>query len=84
MSRPVGISTHSACLRDSLNGVSLPGAALRRYLGTSSTACLNHLRTALPDSLESPTISRRDCFSRKYIRLTLPIMVMVITHSPLL
>jgi hypothetical protein len=30
------------------------------------------------------TISRTDLFSRKYIRLTLPIMAMVITPSPLL
>ena len=56
----------------------------RRYLGSSSTGAFNHLRTVLRDKLVSRTISRTDLFSRKYIRLTLPIMAMVITPSPLL
>jgi len=38
---------------------------------------LSHLRTVLRDKLVSRTISRTDFFSRKYIRLTLPIMAMV-------
>jgi hypothetical protein len=38
----------------------------------------------LRDKLVSRTISRTDFFWRKYIRLTLPIMAMVITPSPLL
>ena len=45
---------------------------------------LSHLRTVLRDKLVSRTISRTDFFSRKYIRLTLPIMAMVISPSPLL
>jgi len=68
----------------SWNGMSLPGASPRRYLGSSSTGVFNHLRTVLRDKLVSRTISRTDLFSRKYIRLTLPIMAMVITPSPLL
>jgi hypothetical protein len=74
----------SANLSESWNGVSLPGASLRRYLGSSCTAAFTHLRTVLRDKLVSRTISRTDFFSRKYIRLTLPIMAMVITPSPLL
>jgi hypothetical protein len=38
----------------------------------------------LRDKLVSRTISRTDFVSRKCIRLTLPIMAMVITPSPLL
>jgi hypothetical protein len=68
----------------SWNGVSRPGVSLRRYRGSSSTGALSHLRTVLRDRLVSRTISRTDLFSRKYIRLTLPIMAMVITPSPLL
>jgi hypothetical protein len=68
----------------SWNALSLPGAGLRRYLGSSSTGALSHLRTVLRDRLVSRTISRTDFFWRKYIRLTLPIMAMVITPSPLL
>ena len=77
-------STFSACLIDSWNGVSLPGASLRRYRGSSSTGALSHLRTVLRDMLVSRTISRTDFFWRKNIRLTLPIIAMVITRSPLL
>ena len=64
--------------------MSLPGASLRRYFGSFSTAACNHLRTVLRDKLVSRTISRTDSFSRKYIRRTLPIMAMVITPAPLL
>ena len=64
--------------------VSLPAASLRRYFGSSSTGAFSHLRTVLRDKLVNPKISRTDFFSRKYIRLTLPIMAMVITPSPLL
>jgi len=57
---------------------------MRRYLGSSSTAALSHLRTVLRDKLVSRTISRTEFFLRKNIRLTLPITAMVITPSPLL
>ena len=41
-----------------------------------------HARAVLRDKLVSRTISLTDLFSRKHIRLTLPIMVMVITPFP--
>jgi hypothetical protein len=42
------------------------------------------LRTVLRDKLVSRAISQTDFFSRKNIRLTSPIMAMVITFFPLL
>ena len=77
-------SALSASLSVSWCAVSLLGASLRRYFGSSSTAAFSHLRTVLRDKLVSRTISRTDFFSRKYIRRTLPIMAMVITPSLLL
>jgi len=77
-------SIFNACRNDAWKGVSLPGASMRRYLGSSSTAALSHLRTVLRDKLVSRTISRTEFFLRKNIRLTLPITAMVITPSPLL
>ena len=45
------------------------------HASQAKTAAFSHLRTVLRDRLVSLTISRTDFFSRKNIRLTLPIQI---------
>ena len=77
-------STLSACRRASWNAASLPACSLRRYFGSHSTGALAHFFTVLRDRPVRLAMSLREISSRKCIRLTLPIMSMVITLFALL
>lgn len=57
-------------------------AASRRYRGSTSAGALTHFFTVLRDRPVRLAMSLNERWSRKCIRLTLPIMSMVITCSP--
>ena len=62
--------------------MSLPTALVRSYLGTASPGALSHFLTVLRASPVRFAISLRESWSRNFMRLTLPIMSMVITLNP--
>ena len=72
----------NAWCRTGSNGVSLPGTTVRSYLGTASPGALSHFLTVLRDKPVRFAISLRESWSRNFMRLTLPIMSMVITLYP--
>lgn len=62
--------------------MSLPSCLPRSYLGTASPRALSHFLTVLRESPVRFAISLRENWSRNFMRLTLPIMSMVITFNP--
>lgn len=64
--------------------VSFPACLIRSYLGTTSPGALSHFLTVLRARPVRLAISLRESWSRSFMRLTLPIMSMVITLNPLL
>jgi hypothetical protein len=62
----------------------LPSSFTRSYFGTTSPGALSHFLTVLRDRPVRFAISLRESWSRSLMRLTLPIMSMVITLNPLL
>ena len=72
----------SAVSRVALKAESLPSGLVRRYLGATSPGALSHFLTVLRDSPVSFAIALLESLSRSFMRLTLPIMSMVITCLP--
>ncbi len=64
--------------------VSFPACLIRSYLGATSPGALSHFLTVLRARPVRLAISLRESWSRSFMRLTLPIMSMVITLNPLL
>ncbi|CAM8630558.1 hypothetical protein MCEMSEM18_02947 [Comamonadaceae bacterium] len=62
----------------------MPAGCSRLYLGTTSPGALSHFLTVLRDSPVSFAMALLESLSRSFMRLTLPIIFMVITLLNLL